>query len=68
MKPNDTLPPTDDQEANNAAHGIPVTEDHVRMSPKVHEWANGDPIHVFPPNAGRSRDGVGKEYDENNIV
>lgn len=35
----------------NAAHGIPVTEDHVKMSPKVREWANGDPIHIFPPNA-----------------
>jgi hypothetical protein len=35
----------------NAAHGISVTEEHVRMSPKVREWANGDPIHVFPPNS-----------------
>lgn len=35
----------------NAAHGIPVAEDYVRMSPKVREWANGDPIHIFPPNA-----------------
>jgi hypothetical protein len=41
---------TGDKCTYNAAHGIPVTEDHVRMWPKVREWVNGDPIHIFPPN------------------
>lgn len=34
-----------------AAHGIPVTKKHVETSPKVLDWAGGDPIKVFQPNA-----------------
>ena len=33
-----------------AAHGIPVTREHVEASPSVLRWANGDPFKVFAPN------------------